>query len=82
MKPTSILLTLLSSLTLATAELSYYCPMARDKTNMIQKAYCCDTLSPAPHTDLAVVSDDSSSVLRPLIWISWFERVADETDGT
>ncbi|RHZ49738.1 uncharacterized protein CDV56_102461 [Aspergillus thermomutatus] len=42
-----IALALLSTLTLARADLSYYCEMAKDKSNFIQKAYCCDDLVPA-----------------------------------
>jgi hypothetical protein len=36
---------------LARADLSYYCEMAKDGTNMIQKAYCCDDLRPARYAE-------------------------------
>ncbi|KAF7169514.1 hypothetical protein CNMCM5623_002199 [Aspergillus felis] len=36
---------------LARADLSYYCEMSKDKSNMIQKAYCCDDLVPARYAE-------------------------------
>jgi hypothetical protein len=44
-------LALLSTLSLAQADLSYYCEMAKDGTAMIQNAYCCDDLVPARYAE-------------------------------
>lgn len=52
LNPTTLLLaTLALTSQLARADLSYYCEMAKDGTNMIQKAYCCDDLVPARYAE-------------------------------
>ncbi|RHZ71801.1 hypothetical protein CDV55_106646 [Aspergillus turcosus] len=45
------LLALLSTLSLVSADLSYYCEMAKDGTAFIQNAYCCDDLVPARYAE-------------------------------
>lgn len=46
-----IALALLSTLSLVSADLSYYCEMAKDGTAFIQNAYCCDDLVPARYAE-------------------------------
>ncbi|PTU22853.1 hypothetical protein P175DRAFT_0542857 [Aspergillus ochraceoroseus IBT 24754] len=50
----SILLGLAAAMTTVSAS-SYFCPLALDKTAMIQSAYCCQGFKDAPHTNLSKV---------------------------
>ncbi|RAL13210.1 uncharacterized protein BO97DRAFT_45240 [Aspergillus homomorphus CBS 101889] len=62
----SLLLTLATTLSLATADLIEYCPFAQDKTGMLQHAYCCDRFESGLHTDLAVEGFGCQSVTEPV----------------
>ncbi|KAF7133907.1 hypothetical protein CNMCM5793_005373 [Aspergillus hiratsukae] len=74
-------LALLSTLSLVSADLSYYCEMAKDGSAFIQKAYCCDDLVPARYAEQffqaekCMSSHQSSS---PIIRISIRIRIRSE----
>lgn len=76
-KPTTLLLSALA-FQLARADLSYYCEMAKDGTNMIQKAYCCDDLRPARYAENFLQGDKCT--LLPL-FPGAMRKESRKTDG-